>query len=199
MRQRRTAARSVAGGWRLTMRRDYGGYPQPPFRVYASLNLSYGSGDGYLAAPGIETEEFRLFVSEDGVQYIDYNGPKEVTGLTNANVELLPFDEIKTRIANALLACFPYEKYVPNSAADTRPVEVEIFQIYLTTYPLHVKNDSDYDEIPCWIVVFDWLSYNANPDWTWDDIKSGRDVPGHGDCLILNAIDGSIVHPDAGY
>ena len=192
--------RGVAGGWSLVLKRSYGGYPQVAGNVYASPNLYYGSGDEFFMNAKIQTERFILFVSEDGIRFLEYQGPKEIAGLVNANVELLPFDEIRVRIKNALSVCFPYDKLATDPAVDPRPAEAEIFDMYLSTFTIREKNSSDYYEMPCWIVNFDILSYTSNPNWTWDDIREGRDKPGqHGEYLIINAVDGSVVHTGSGW
>lgn len=192
--------RGIAGGWSLVLKRSYGGYPQVAGNVYASPNLYYGSGDEFFMNAKIQTERFILFVSEDGIQFLEYQGPKEIAGLVNANVELLPFDEIRVRIKNALSVCFPYDKLATDPAVDPRPAEAEIFDMYLSTFTIREKNSSDYYEMPCWIVNFDILSYTSNPNWTWDDIREGRDKPGqHGEYLIINAVDGSVVHTGSGW
>ncbi len=191
--------RGVTGGWSLVLKRDYGGYPQVAGNVYASLSLNYGSGDEFFMNERIQTERFILFVSEDGIQFLEYQGPKEIAGLVNANVELLPFDEIQLHIKNALSVCFPYEHWATDPAVDPRPAEVEIFDMYLSTFTIREKNSSDYYEMPCWIVHFDTLSYTSNPNWTWDDIREDRNNPGHGDFLIINAVDGSVVNTGSGW
>ncbi len=192
--------RGIAGGWSLILKRSYGGYPQVAGNVYASRSLYYGSGDEFFMNAKIQTERFILFVSEDGIQFLEYQGPKEIAGLVNANVELLPFDEIRVRIKNALSVCFPYDKWATDPAVDPRPAEAEIFDMYLSTFTIREKNSSDYYEMPCWIVNFDILSYTSNPNWTWDDIREGRDKPGqHGEYLIINAVDGSVVHTGSGW
>ncbi len=192
--------RGVAGGWSLILKRSYGGYPQVAGNVYASRSLYYGSGDEFFMNAEIQAERFILFVSEDGIQFLEYQGPKEIAGLVNANVELLPFDEIRVRIKNALSVCFPYDKWATDPTVDPRPAEAEIFYMYLSTFTIREKNSSDYYEMPCWIVNFDILSYTSNPNWTWDDIREGRDKPGqHGEYLIINAVDGSVVHTGSGW
>lgn len=190
----------IAGGWSLILKRSYGGYPQITGNVYASRSLYYGSGDEFFMNAEIQTERFILFVSEDGIQFLEYQGPKEIAGLVNANVELLPFDEIQMRIKNALSVCFPYDKWATNPAVDPRPAEAEIFDMYLSTFTIREKNSSDYYEMPCWIVNFDILSYVSNPNCTWDEIRAFRSEPGqHGDYLIINAVDGSVVNTGSGW
>ncbi|MBR4907217.1 MAG: hypothetical protein IKZ44_10265 [Clostridia bacterium] len=192
--------RGLAGGWSLVLKRSYGGYPQIAGSVYASRSLYYGSGDEFFMNEKIETERFILFVSEDGIQFLEYQGPKEISGLVNANVELLPFDEIQMRIKNALSVCFPYDKWATDPSVDPRPAEAEIFDMYLSAFTIREKNSSDYYEMPCWIVNFDILSYVSNPNCTWDEIKAFRNEPGqHGDFLIINAVDGSVVNTGSGW
>lgn len=193
------SARGVAGGWQLVLRRDYGGYPQLARDVYASHNLNYGSGDGFVTNRPIDREQFRLIVSADGVRYLDYSGPKDISGLVNANVELLTFDEIKQHIANAMEMCFPYDLYGSDSADSSVPSEVEIYDLYLTTFTLRAKDSEDYYEMPCWVVIYDIMNSEKFPWLTKESLLESRTERGHGECLIINAVDGSIVHEDMGF
>ena len=193
------SARGVASGWQLVLRRDFGGYPQLARDVYASRNLNYGSGDGFVTNRPIDREQFRLIVSADGVRYLDYSGPKDISGLVNANVELLTFDEIKQHIANAMEMCFPYDLYGSDSADSSVPSEVEIYDLYLTTFTLRAKDSEDYYEMPCWVVIYDIMNSEKFPWLTKENLIEYRKERGHGDCLIINAVDGSIVHEDYGF
>lgn len=150
---------ALTGGWCFELHRSFDGYPQFASYVYASQDLQYGSDDTFAVSKPIPPERLRMFVSENGLQMIRYSNPKDVAGLVNANVELMPFDEVKQRIANTMLMCFPYENYWksnPDRNENSPRLEVEIYDIMLTTYSLHIKdNNTDYYEMPCWVVSFD--------------------------------------------
>ncbi len=198
---------ALTGGWCFELNRGFDGYPQLASHVYATQGLQYGSDDTFAVNKYIPRERLRMFVSENGVQMISYNGPKEVSGLVNANVELLPFDEIKHRIANTLLMCFPYENYEksnPDRDENSPRLEVEIYDITLTTFTLHVKNsDTDLYEMPCWVVSYDCCDpVRGASDWEMhlSDRDSELNDPNVShDALIINAVDGSIVHENFGF
>ncbi len=198
--------KAVTGGWCFGLKRDFDGYPLLASRVEATQVLEYDSGDDYIVNKVIPPEKLLMFVTKDGLQMIRYDGPKDVSGLVNANVELLPFDEIKGRIANALITCFPYEmiQQCTQDYEDNWPrLELEIYDVMLSTFTLRVKDSSDFYEMPCWIVSYDWC-FPVNGEASWEYLKSTRNQElndpntGH-DVLVINSVDGSIVRPDYGY
>ena len=197
---------AVTGGWCFELRRSFDGYPQFASYVYASTDLQYGSDDAFAVSAPIPPERLHMFVSENGLQMIRYNNPKDISGLVNANVELMPFDEVRQRIANALLMCFPYEKYGesnPNRDENSPRLELEIYDIMLTTYTLHIKDDTDFYEMPCWVVSYDCFDpLRGAADW--EMLKSDRELELHDantahDTLVINAVDGSVIDPTKGY
>ena len=197
---------AITGGWCFGLKRDFDGYPLLASHVYATQNLEYGSGDGYMFNKKIPLERLFLFVSKDGLQMIRYDAPKDVSGLVNANVKLLPFDEIKGRIANALLSCFPYEKIAACTVErdeNSPRLELEIYDVTLSTFTLYVKDSTDYYEMPCWIVSYDCCDpVRGEADWEMHKSLWAQELNDPGtshDTLIINAVDGSIVRPDHGY
>ncbi len=197
---------AIAGGWCFGLKRDFDGYPLLASDVHATQVLEYDSGDDYIVNKVIPPEKLLMFVTKDGLQMIRYDGPKDVSGLVNANVELLPFDEIKGRIANALITCFPYEmiQQCTQDYEENWPrLELEIYDVMLSTFTLRVKDSSDFYEMPCWIVSYDWC-FPLNGEASWEYLKSTRDqelnnLGIYHDTLVINAVDGSIVRPDYGY
>ncbi len=197
---------AVTGGWYFELKRGFDGYPQLAGNVSATLSLQYGSDDAFAVSAPIPEEWLRMFVSENGLQMICYHSPKDVSGLVNANVELLPFDEVRQRIANTLLMCFPYENYEksnPDRNANSPRLEVEIYDIILTTFTLHVKDSTDFYEMPCWVVLYDCCDpLRGAADWEMQ--KADRELVLHDpnighDALIINAVDGSVINPAKGY
>ena len=80
--------------------------------------------------------------------------------------------------------------------------EQEICDVMLSTFTLLVKDSSDFYEMPCWIVSYDCcdpvrgeedLEYRKSMwEYELNDPNASHDT------LIINAVDGSIVHPDYG-
>lgn len=182
---------STAAGWSFTLRRDFDGYPLVEKSSYASSDLlEYGDGDGFAYNEPIGKETVRLFVDETGILYISCIDPKTVVGKQSASVELLPFEEVVRTVKTVMNACYPSMRYQGRSE---RVIELEVYRMVLTPYTLHIKDSSDYYEVPCWVVFFD--------GWTQGEDRENQRNQANwvADCIIINAVDGSVVHEKAGY
>ena len=172
--------RYVESGWMFTLTRDFGGYPllSMPF---TSVNLDYGAAADAYNAP-ILSESLTVFVNENGIRALSFGNPKSVVGLVNGNVELLPFEEAKTRIKNALSVCFPIAYYREHG----EHVTLEIYRIVLATQTLRAKDSDEFYEMPCFVVYFDCNDLE----------KAERDNPIYShSAIVINAVDGSTVVP----
>ena len=186
----------VTSGWAYSLTRDFGGYPVSEIYYKASGRLAYDSGDEYVVNEPIAEEELIVLIDETGVRYFSFTNPKEVTGLKNANVELLPFEEVQDRIVKTLSVCYPYADYL--NQHKTVNVSLEVVRLLLTTYTVRQKDASGYYEMPCWIVFFERRV--KGPDVADDDTGDSSQVKSFKyPCLILNAIDGSPISPKQGY
>ena len=103
--------------------------------------------------------------------------------MESENVELLPFEQVKLRIKNALVAGMGASKL-------DQAIPCTVYRLLLTTCTVRVRDSEDWYEMPCWVVFF-----------TWNDVQTAnRDNPQiMQEALILNAVDGSIVHTEYGY
>ena len=99
--------------------------------------------------------------------------------MESANVGLLSFDEVQERVKNAFRASLSGSAL---EQIDTK--EVEVYRMILTVYTVHVRNSDDYFEIPCWVVLFD--------DPMTRQFRDDPRIPPQ--MLLLNAVDGSIIH-----
>ncbi|MBR4906678.1 MAG: hypothetical protein IKZ44_07450 [Clostridia bacterium] len=186
----------VTSGWTYSLTRDFGGYPVSEIYYKASGRLAYDSGDEYVVNEPIAEEELIVLIDETGVRYFSYAHPKEVTGLKNANVELLSFEEVQDRIVKTLSVCYPYADYL--NQHKTVNVSLEVVRLLLTTYTVRQKDASGYYEMPCWIVFFERRV--EGPDVADDDTEDSFQAKSFKyPCLILNAIDGSPISPKQGY
>ncbi|MBQ6236550.1 MAG: hypothetical protein IJK54_11595 [Clostridia bacterium] len=170
---------SVAQGWGFVLRRLYGGYPSIRSEIKPSISLNYESDPAYTEVTIIPDEEIRIMIDESGIRSFRYDAPKEVVGVESANVTLLPFDEVQTRMKNTLRAA------LSGSWLEQMDVtEIEVYRLLLTCYTVHIRNSEEYYEIPCWVVLFD------------DPMTRGfRDDPTDTpQALLVNAVDGSIIH-----
>lgn len=181
---------AVSGGWAFVLRRDFDGYPQIDVSYEPSDLLAYGDGEAFVYNEPIKKEEITVFIDENGLERFSYIGQKEITGKANANVELLPFDRIQSIVKNTLSVCYPMR--FRNSDRD---VALEVYRMVLTTYTLRVRDEQDQYEIPCWVVFFD--GWNGLPEEARQNERTRRDM--HQECIVINAIDGSVVHDKLGY
>ena len=172
--------RPLSAGWGFQLRRSNGGYPLSSVSFMDSRALVYGDEEAFAVNRPIPDEMIELFIDEGGLRAIRYRNPKETAALEHENVELLPFEQVKMRIKNALTAGTYLEQ----------PIPCTIYRLLLTTCTVRAKDSDDFYEMPCWVVFF-----------TWNDVQAvNRDNPQiMQEALILNAVDGSIVHTDYGY
>ena len=180
----------LSGGYECLFVRDFGGYPYLGGNFEPAQGLTYGSDDSFMANKYINSEELRLFVDEAGVNLISFNAPKMIAGIESKNVELLPFKQAQERIKQGLIyGLTRWAQELKQNEPDLK-LNVEIYKIGLTSYTLHVPGSEDYYEMPCYVVYFDpW----QRPDSSRNDKTTMQET------LLINAVDGSIVHTDYGY
>ena len=180
----------LAGGYQCLFVRDFGGYPYLGSNFEPAQGLTYGSDESFMANKHIRAEELRLFADEEGVKLISFDSPKMIAGVESKNVELLPFDKAQERIRQGLVyGLTRWAQELKQNEPDLK-LNVEIYRIGLTSYTLHVPNSEDYYEMPCYVVYFDpW----QQPDSSRNDKTMMQET------LLINAVDGSIVHTDWGY
>ncbi len=177
-----------SSGWMFTLIRNPAGYPVSDLPWEPSQYLKYGNDDSFVANEPVLEEHIVIFIDENGLQSFSFYNRREVTGLPNANVELLPFEEVQRIAKNTLAMCMPHD------IIGERSVNAEVYKALLTTYTLRVKDSDEYYEMPCWALFFDGL---------WGDreflLRARESYFEQHDVLLLNAVDGSIIHPDYGY
>ena len=189
----------VTAGWSFILVRDYGGYPQSVVPFAPAQILEYGAGDGFSANKPIQKEEVEIVIDESGVVSFRHSSPHEIVGVESTNVELLPWEEAKLRIRNAIAVT------APNAWLDKHDFvyRQKIWRLLLTNYTVRVRNQNDYYEMPCWVVFFDMDFREADKADFYDTIytdehweKEHNDTNLLHDVLIVNAVDGSIVYTD---
>ncbi len=188
-----TSVTRVASGWSFTLRRDYDGYPLVDrFNYESSSLLEFGDSDGFAYNKPVGSESITVFVDETGLWFFGYSNPKEIVGKQGANVELLPLSEIVRIVKNTLNACYPTYRY---QGSDQWSFDLEVYRMVLTPYTLRVRDAEDYYEVPCWVVFFDGWHMT-----TPENREKNRNNPNlSAENLIINAVDGTVVHHKAGY
>ena len=180
------APRRAASGWGFRLNRNYEGYPLIDVLYKPSDLLNYGDDDAFAVNEPIREEKITVFVDENGIQSFAYSCPKEIVGKANANVELLPFEKIQRIVKNTMSVCYPLERY--QGSADWQ-WKLEVYRMVLTTYTLHVRNSDEFYEMPCWVVLFD--------GWFGQEERATQNV--RMQSIVINAIDGTVVHEKQGY
>lgn len=180
-------------GWKFVLRRSYG-YPFSEYLLSPSQWLKY-TGDEMAAAPPINCEELTVFISEKGLRSFSYAFPREIMELANPNVELLSFDEVKQRVKNAFVMCFPYDAKGLKADGD---FVINVYRMELLSKTLFIKDKHGYYETPCWMVFFDcdMYGYAGTPaevllEQMYYD-RTRKDL--YQKVLMINAVDGSIIH-----
>ena len=170
---------SVAQGWGFRLLRTYGGYPTLPTRFEPSISLNYESEPAYAEVTVIPCEELYIMIDESGLLLFEYRSPKDIVGVESANVTLLPFEELATRIKNTFRAALSGSLYEKEDVS-----EIEVYRMVLTAYTVHIRNSDDYYEIPCWVILYDDPMRRPLRDSTTS----------YPQVLLINAVDGSVIH-----
>jgi len=181
---------SLSAGYACLFVRDFGGYPYLGRHFEPAQHLTYGEDSGFMANAYIRPEELLLFADEEGVKLISFDAPKMIAGVESKNAPLLPFDRAQERIKQGLIyGLARWADQMHGNEPDLK-LNVEIYKIGLTAYTLHAPDSEDYLEMPCYVVYFDEWS---RPDSVREDKTMMQET------LLINALDGSIVHTDWGY
>ncbi len=186
-----------SSGWRFRLVWDPAGYPVPQYPYEPSQELNYSNDENSAANAPIGIEALEVFVDAEGVKDIGYSFPREVVGIKNTNVELLPFEKVKERVIRSLTMCFPLAARRREYPGEVIPIE--IYSMVLTTVTVREKGNGNYFEMPCWVVFFDGPEFlglenvyseeqiNDFRDRMRNDPKLVRGV------LLINAVDGSVI------
>lgn len=176
---------SLSAGWGFKLLRDYGGYPMSKVPFEPSTMLHYGDGDAFMTNKQIWEEFVEVYLDESGIRLFRYENPRTVIAQESENVELLSFEQLKMRIKNAFTAAFPIEWAKGSGTVYT----IRVYRLLFTTFTVRVKDSEDYYEIPCCVVFYD----------NWGTDEKRLDNPAiMSEALIINAIDGSVIHWDMG-
>ncbi len=160
-----------AEGWMVTFVRNNGGYI--PMSFEHMYSYTWGESPPDVAVPFTQ-ESIQIFVNENGVQYLHWNSPMEITEVLNENVTLMPFEDIQYWLLRYLKSAIAYRESECSSL--NRYVE----RIALTSCTIPKKDSTgEYILCPIWIVVYS---------------EDGDTLYGRGYFyMAVNAIDGSSV------
>lgn len=163
---------TLSTGWFITYVCSEGG--NIPFDSDSvSSGLMNYEDDSALYAPSWPQETITLFVDETGARYFRWYCPCGEPELVNANVALLPFDQVYTRMCQLVRQGFAWAD-TPGTKSD----DFLIYRVLLTNCLVREKNQADSAVwMPTWIFVYQFASSN-------------KTQPGY---IAINALDGSRV------
>ena len=131
--------------------------------------------------PPFRVEEIRMFISNGKILQFNWRSMAQTVETVAKNTKLLPFDEIKERLADCLSYNFPYD------GPDNGSFSVEIVDVQLRASQITAKDDP----FRAWIVP-SWV-FTIRQDYSkWGNTETtiSADYP----CEI-NALDGGIIIP----
>ena len=113
-------------------------------------------------------------MDEYGLSHFAWYSPSTVARTANENVELLPFDEVQTRIADMFRYCFSW------ADESARFSEIRISRVVLSCAAVRMANRPDEAFLcPTWMVVYQ------------NDVEAAMHRGNY--VLMINAVDGSRV------
>lgn len=142
----------ISQGWRFKLIRTYGYYPLDTFAM-ANDGGYIRISDAESYSPAWESESMYVYISENGVEYFQWNSPLEIVECANPSVELLAFEEIQEKMKRLLT--------VGISWMDFSAFQPKISKLVLTVAPQRVKDEPGYAYLmPIWVAVVDWYYLN---------------------------------------
>lgn len=121
-------------------------------------------------------DTIQLYVDEDGLSYFAWYNPSTVARTANENAELLPFDEVQTRIADMFRYCYSWTDELESAHFS----EIRVSRVVLSCAVVRMANRPDEAFLcPTWMVVYQNDEEAA--------MHRGNYV------LMINAVDGSRV------
>lgn len=140
--------------------------------------LGYGRHEGFrdnfteAYASQFEPEELILYVTEEGVEYMQWSNPYTLLEVANENVTLLSFEEVQNCVRNYMQLGFA------QGVSDAEGIMVQ--RVVLTSTLVHVREDLQTGyRVPVWAIFY--LS----------DVDEKMGYPQS--VLLVNALDGSLV------
>ncbi|HML69540.1 MAG TPA: DUF6034 family protein [Clostridia bacterium] len=164
---------TLSTGWYLTYVRNDGG--EIPFDTNSVSECLLQYDDEALYAAPWRQETVCVFVDETGIRFFSWSNPYETIGIENANVQLLPFDEILSQMKKLVHFGYAWAD-LPGNISEN----FYITRIVLTNCIVRAKNKTESAFLmPTWVFIY-------QQDSTMDNSV----VPGY---IAVNAIDGSRV------
>lgn len=138
----------ISQGWQFELVRGYGYYPIDTFSLASkSQRLRLSAEDSYGAA--WSSENMRVYISENGVEYLQWSDPLEILECVNPCVELLEFEEVQNNLKRLLI--------LGVSWTDSTVFQPTVTKIVLAAAPQQIKDQPGKAYLmPIWVAFLDW-------------------------------------------
>lgn len=138
----------VSQGWKFELARSYG--------YYAMDTYVAGCNGGMVRLDESESynqpwypETLYVYISENGVESVQWNSPLEIMECVNPCVELLDFEQVQENLKKLLLAGVSYIDYTE--------FQPKVSKLVLTVAPQQIQDDPQHAYLmPIWIAFVDW-------------------------------------------
>ena len=138
--------------WGLVLMRTFNGCPS----AYANEEVG-GDMDSTVNHP-VQYERIELHMDDQGVSYLRWNTPMEVTGVVSSNAKLISFDEAAKNAMGSIAARWKYT--VENDRKNGKEVTVYINRVTFGLWRIAKKNGGFY-----YVPVYHFFSDGSNVDW----------------------------------
>lgn len=138
----------VSQGWKFELTRSYGYYAMDTYGAASDGGLVLFDDPETYNKPWYP-ETLYVYISESGVEHIQWNNPLEIMECVNPCVELLEFEQIQENLKKLLLAGVSHIDYTE--------FQPEISKLVLTVAPQQIQDDPQHAYLmPIWIAFVDW-------------------------------------------
>ena len=138
--------------WGLMLMRTFNGCPS----AYANEEVG-GDMDSTVNHP-VQYERIELHMDDQGVSYLRWNTPMEVTGVVSSNAKLISFEEAAKNAMGSIAARWKYT--VENDRKNGKEVTVYINRVTFGLWRIAKKNGGFY-----YVPVYHFFSDGSNVDW----------------------------------
>ncbi|MDO4544421.1 MAG: DUF6034 family protein [Clostridia bacterium] len=166
----------VSEGWILEYAPALGGTQGIAYGNYNPSGMLQTDETAYVLP--WEPEDIGLYITENGIESFSWDNIYTIGEEVNPDVEIMPFDEVQTRIRNYFTYALSWSEGSQSGAHGTSVIYVT--RVALTTSISQVENQTETAYlVPTWAIFY-----------IGDD---EREMYGDEHLLLINAIDGSLI------
>lgn len=138
----------VSQGWRFELTRSYGYYAMDTYGAACDGGMIKLDDPESYNKPWYP-ETLYVYISENGVESVQWNSPLEIMECVNPCVELLDFEQVQENLKKLLLAGVSYIDYTE--------FQPKVSKLVLTVAPQQIQDDPQHAYLmPIWIAFVDW-------------------------------------------